>query len=81
MTSNPVLNREVSDLVHLVETGPHSIAVDAFDRNDRRVRAGTYAPDMKVGDPGISRSFDKFTDFLFEMAFMRVEQNARRVTH
>lgn len=34
-----MLNCEVGDLMHLVKTGPHRIAVNAFDRDDGGVRA------------------------------------------
>lgn len=67
--------------MHLMEAGSYRIAINAFDRDDSGVCAGPYAPHVQVGNACIPRPFDEFADFLFEMTFMRVEQNARRVTH
>jgi hypothetical protein len=79
--SDPVLDGEVSDLMDLMEARPHGIAIDTFNRDDRGMLTGPYAPHVKIGDPGIPGAIDKLADFLFEMAFVGVEQNARRVTH
>ncbi len=79
--SDPVLDGEVSDLMDLMEAGPHRITINAFDRHDSGVRPWSDAPNVEIRNPGIPWAFDKLADFIFEMALMRVEQNARCVAH
>lgn len=79
--SDSVLDGKVGNLMHLMEARSHRITINAFDSDDRGVCTGPYAPHVQVGNARIPRPFDEFADFLFEMTFMRVEQNARGVTH
>lgn len=70
---NPVFNREVCDLVYLVETRPDRISIDSFDSNYRGMHARSYAPHVKISDASITGGFDKLSDLLFEIRIMRVE--------
>lgn len=79
--SDPVLDSEVSDLMDPMEAGPNRIAINAFDSHDSGVRPRSDAPNVEIRNPGIPRAFDELADFFFEMAFMRVEENARCVAH
>lgn len=67
--------------MHLVKTGPHRIAVNAFDRDDGGVRARPYPPHMEVSDTRVAGPFDELTDLFFQVVFMGVEQDAGSVAH
>ena len=49
--------------------------------DDRGMRLGSNAQDMKIGDPHITRELDEIANFLLDMSVGPIEQHARGVAH